>query len=97
MPYVMDPLSTNFANPTTHFIIKNSSITCLEHLSTDFQTYQNPERQLLKKSRLIIKDLFGRQITTNKLIFWHLLFGGFYVCCKIDALGLQTISQGFGH
>ena len=38
-----------------------------------------------------------RKIATNGFIVWHLLFGGLYVCCKIDTLGLQTISQWLGH
>ena len=33
---------------------------------------------------------------TNGLVVWHLLFEGLYVCCKIDTLGLQTITQRFG-
>ena len=33
---------------------------------------------------------------TKGLIIWHLLFEGLYVCCKIDTLGLQTITQRFG-
>ena len=51
----------------------------------------------MKETRLIVITLFERKIATNGFIVWHLLFGGLYVCFKIDTLSPQTISQRFGH
>ena len=51
----------------------------------------------MKETRLIVITLFERKIATNGFIVWHSLFGGLYVCVKIDTLSPQTILQRFGH